>query len=271
MHFAIIPWKRFVPRFFLFLKGEENFMSNFDKSSLADATESVDKNELKGEKNKNKWSSKPFIYDTRRIVGISMFVALAYAVTFVFRIPVMFLTFDAKDAVIIIASLIYGPVAGVIISFLVAFIEFITVSGTGVYGLIMNFASSAVFSSAAALIYKYKRNATGAIIAFYSASIAMISVMLVLNMLVTPYYMGVSRAEVVALLPKLILPFNTAKALMNSAFAMILYKPITVAMRRARLLSGEGKMKLNRSSAAIYIAALITLAASIALFVILKK
>ena len=99
----------------------------------------------------------------------------------------------------------------------------------------------------------------------------MISVMLVLNMLVTPYYMGVSRAEVVALLPKLILPFNTAKALMNSAFAMILYKPITVAMRRARLLSGEGKMKLNRSSAAIYIAALITLAASIALFVILKK
>ena len=211
------------------------------------------------------------LYDTRRMVGIAMFVALAYAVTFVFRIPVMFLTFDAKDAVIIIASLIYGPVSGIVISFLVAFVEFITVSGTGVYGLIMNFASSAVFSSAAALIYKYKRSATGAIIAFYSASIAMISVMLILNMLVTPYYMGVSRADVIALLPKLILPFNTAKALMNSAFAMILYKPITLAMRRARLLGGEAKMKLNRSSAAIYIAALITLAASVALFIMLKK
>ena len=135
----------------------------------------------------------------------------------------------------------------------------------------MNFASSAAFSFVAALIYKYKRSATGAIIAFYSASIAMISVMLILNMLVTPYYMGVSRADVIALLPKLILPFNTAKALMNSAFAMILYKPITLAMRRARLLGGEAKMKLNRSSAAIYIAALITLAASVALFIMLKK
>lgn len=213
----------------------------------------------------------PRIYDTRRLVGIAMFVALAYSVTFVFRIPVMFLTFDAKDAVIIIASLIYGPVSGVLISFLVAFIELITVSGTAVYGFIMNFASSAVFSSAAALIYKYKRSATGAIIAFYSASIAMIAVMLLLNMLITPYYMGVTRAEVVALLPKLILPFNSAKALMNSAFAMILYKPVTVAMRRAKLLHGEAKMKLNRSSAAIYVAALITLLAAALLFVILKK
>ena len=33
-------------------------------------------------------------FDTKRLVGMAMFAALAYAVTFVFRIPVMFLTFD---------------------------------------------------------------------------------------------------------------------------------------------------------------------------------
>ena len=94
--------------------------------------------------------------DTKKLVGMAMFAALAYSVTFVFRIPVMFLTFDAKDAIIIIASLIYGPVSGIIISLTVALIELITISGTGVYGFIMNFASSAVFSAVAALVYKYK-------------------------------------------------------------------------------------------------------------------
>ena len=80
-------------------------------------------------------------FDTKRLVGMAMFAALAYAVTFVFRIPVMFLTFDAKDAIIIISSLIYGPLAGVFISLTVALLELITISGTGVYGFIMNFAS----------------------------------------------------------------------------------------------------------------------------------
>ena len=79
--------------------------------------------------------------DTKALVGIAMFAALAYGVTFVFRIPVMFLTFDAKDTLITIASLIYGPVSGIVLSLLVALIELITISGTGVYGFIMNFAS----------------------------------------------------------------------------------------------------------------------------------
>ena len=217
-------------------------------------------------------------FDTRRLVGMAMFAALAYAVTFVFRIPVLFLTFDAKDAVITIASLIYGPLAGISISFTVALIEAISISGTGIYGFIMNFASSATFSAVAALIYKYKRNTTGAIISFYAASISMVSVMMLLNFFVTPYYMmgpnlaiEESRAAVVGMIPTLILPFNIAKALLNSAIAMMLYKPVTVAMRRAKLLDGKGSMSVNRSSIAVYISALVTLAAAITIFVILKK
>ena len=217
-------------------------------------------------------------FDTRRLVGMAMFAALAYAVTFVFRIPVLFLTFDAKDAVITIASLIYGPLAGLSISFTVALIEAISISGTGIYGFIMNFASSATFSAVAALIYKYKRNTTGAIISFYAASISMVSVMMLLNFFVTPYYMmgpdfaiEESRAAVVGMIPTLILPFNIAKALLNSAIAMMLYKPVTVAMRRAKLLDGKGSMSVNRSSIAVYISALVTLAAAITIFVILKK
>ena len=209
-------------------------------------------------------------YDVKKLVGMAMFAALAYGVTFVFRIPVMFLTFDAKDTIITIASLMYGPISGVVISLIAALIEFITISGTGVYGFIMNFASSAAFSATAALIYKYKKNPTGAVISLYAASITMVTVMLCLNILVTPYYMKQPTAAVIALLPKIILPFNIAKALLNSALVMLLYKPVTVAMRRAKLLRGEGKMSVNRSSLVVYITALVTLIAAITLFVILK-
>ena len=216
--------------------------------------------------NKNVKSS-----DTKKLVAIAMFAALAYGVTFVFRIPVMFLTFDAKDTLITIAALMYGPVSGIVISLLTALIELITISGTGVYGFIMNFASSATFSATAALVYKYKRNVSGAIISFYTASIAMVTVMMCMNIFVTPYYMGVARSAVMDMIPKLFLPFNIAKALLNSALAMMLYKPVTVAMRRAGLLKGESKMRLNRSSLSIYITALVTFAVAIVMFVLLKK
>lgn len=208
---------------------------------------------------------------TKQLVGMAMFAALAYSVTFVFRIPVMFLTFDAKDAVIIIASLIYGPVSGICISFVVALLELITISGTGVYGFIMNFASSAIFSSVAALVYKYRRTPTGAIIGFFSACVSMVIVMTLLNITVTPFYMGVSREAVIDLLPKVIVPFNIAKGLMNSAFAMLLYKPIILGLRRAHLIKGEAKMSFNLSSVIMLVTALLTLALAIVIFVLLKR
>jgi hypothetical protein len=100
----------------------------------------------------------------------------------------------------------------------------------------------------------------------------MVGVMMLMNLLVTPYYMtGGSVGAVVELIPTLLLPFNLAKALLNSAFAMILYKPVVVAMRRAKLLEGNAKITVNRASVSVWLCAAATLACSIVIFVILKK
>lgn len=208
--------------------------------------------------------------DVKRLVGIATFAALAYGVTFVFRIPVSFLTFDAKDAVLTIASFIYGPLAALILAFIPAFIEFVTISGTGFWGLIMNFASSACFAFTASLIYKYKRSLNGAIIGLYAATAATTGVMVLLNILVTPIYMKVPREVVVDMLPTLLMPFNLAKALMNAALTMIIYKPVSIAMKRARLISGKMDAKFNRQSVIMLIIGALTLAAAITIFVILK-
>ena len=82
----------------------------------------------------------------KTMTGAAVFSALALVVSFFFRLPVLFLTFDAKDAVITIASFIYGPVVAPIMSLVVALVEMVTYSETGMYGFIMNFASSATFS-----------------------------------------------------------------------------------------------------------------------------
>ena len=201
---------------------------------------------------------------------MAMFAALAYGVTFIFRIPVQFLTFDAKDAILTIAAFIYGPIAAIIMSLIPALIEFVTISGTGFWGFLMNFASSACFSCTASVIYKYRRSFNGSIVGLYASVLATTAVMMVLNILVTPIYMGVPRVAVIELLPTLLLPFNFAKALMNAAITMLIYKPVSIAMKRAKLIQGKMDAKFNRQSVLMLVIGGVTLAAAITIFLILK-
>ena len=200
-----------------------------------------------------------------------IFAALAYISTFVIYITVAgFLTYDVKDALITVCSMIIGPVYAVAISLIVSFIELITISGTGFWGFLMNFASSACFSFTASVIYKYKRSFNGAIIGLYASVLATTAVMMVLNILVTPIYMEVPRKVVFDLLPTLLLPFNFAKALMNAAITMLIYKPVSTAMKRAKLINGKMDTKFNKQSVAMLIIGALTLAVAITVFVILK-
>ena len=209
--------------------------------------------------------------NVKTLVGMATFAALAYGVTFVFRIPVSFLTFDAKDAVLTVASFIYGPLAAIVMALIPALIELITISGTGLWGFIMNFASSACFAFTASVIYKYKRSLNGAIIGIFTSVVTTTALMMLLNIFVTPVYMGVSREAVIELLPTLLFPFNLAKTMMNAAITMLIYKPISVAMKRARLINGNVDLRLNRQTVIMLICGAVTLAAAIVIFVILSK
>lgn len=177
---------------------------------------------------------------TRRLVIMAVFAALAYAVMFVFRFNVAFLTFDLKDVVITIAGLLLGPLAALTVSFLVAVLELITVSDTGFYGFLMNFASSTAFSVAVAAVYRYKKRLSGAVLGLVGGVVALVAVMLGLNLLVTPYYMGVTAGQVAGMIPTLFLPFNAVKGMTNAALVLILYKPVSRAMQAAGFLPRSG-------------------------------
>jgi len=219
--------------------------------------------------------------DTRTLVGIGLFSALAFVLSLVIRFPVMFLTFDVKDAIICTAAFIYGPIAAPIVSLLAALLELITnISGTGLYGFLMNFLSSASLSAVASLVYYKWRTLNGAVVSLLLAVVSMVAVMMAANVLITPYYMtGGSVSAVVQLIPSVLLPFNLAKGLLNAAITLLIYKPIKIAMKRAGLLKkGEAEkrslaeeFKVTKSTAIILAVALAMISVGVVLFYILLR
>ena len=209
--------------------------------------------------------------DVKKIASIAMLSALAFLARLVFKIPVSFLTFDIKDTVIALGGLVFGPVSGVVIALLVSLIEMI-ISETGPIGFLMNFISSAVFAGVASLIYKFNRTFNGAIIGLFSAVGATTGVMLLMNVLLTPIYQGVPRSVVISLLPTLFLPFNLAKTLFNASVVMLIYKPVVIALRKARIIDGKAMdIKFGKQSVITIVIASISLIVAIVTFVILNN
>ena len=66
----------------------------------------------------------------KKIAITSVFTAIAFILTFIFRFKVSFLTFDFKDAIIAMVALMYGPIYGMTSAGVVAFLEFLSVSDT---------------------------------------------------------------------------------------------------------------------------------------------
>ncbi len=205
----------------------------------------------------------------KKIILTATFAAIAFLFTFIFKFKVGFLTFDFKDAVISVISLVFGPIYGLTAVGIVAFLEFVSISDTGPYGLIMNFISSGAFALIIGGIYKYRRTFSGAIIASITAALGVTAVMMAANLLITPYYMGVTRGEVAAMIPTLLLPFNLAKTIINAAATLIIYKPVTTALRRVGLISKkENAVKfLNKKAIILYVVSAIVILLAV-LFII---
>lgn len=167
----------------------------------------------------------------KRMTVVALFCAMSFIVSLIFPIKVSFLTLDFKDTVSAICGMLFGPVAGLFCAVVVPCIEF-TFSDTGAYGLIMNLLSSIAFVGVSSLIYKYKKSLGGAIAALLSGAVATVAVMMLANLYITPFYMGVTQEKVISLIPTLILPFNAVKTLLNASVTMLIYKPISRLMKK---------------------------------------
>lgn len=195
-------------------------------------------------------SAKNVSNSTYRIVITGVLTAIAFVAVLIGRwVPNVagFLSYDPKDAVIAIGGFIYGPVTALIITVLVSFIEMVSISSTGVYGLIMNIVSTCSFVIPAAVIYKNMRNMKGAFLSLTAGMVCMTCMMMLWNYIITPLYMGVDRSVVAGMMMTVFMPFNLIKSGINAGLTLVLYKPLITALRRAGLVpaSGGKSGKLN--------------------------
>lgn len=175
--------------------------------------------------------------DTKMLVVLSLLAAVSYLAVFLIRIPVVaFLKYEPKDAVIVIAGFLYGPLAAMILSVVVSLLEMVTISTTGPIGCLMNILSSCSLCCVAAVIYQKKHTQKGAVLGLAVGSLGMVALMLLWNYLITPFYMEVSREAIQGMLLPVFLPFNLIKAALSSAIALLVYKPLAKALRYTHLL-----------------------------------
>jgi riboflavin transporter FmnP len=209
----------------------------------------------------------------RKLVLMAMLAAVAYLMVALVRIPMIpaapFLKYEPKDVIITVGGYLLGPMASFITSLLVSLIEMVSFSETGPIGCLMNLLSTCSFACTAALIYKKKHNLNGAVFGLLGGTFVMAIVMLLWNWLITPLYMGVSRQAVEGMLLTVFLPFNLLKAGFNSAFVLCLYKPLTSALRKTRLLPPASHPR-RKAKPGIYLLAAGLLATCVLLLLVLQ-
>ena len=202
---------------------------------------------------------------TRYMAAVAMFAALSFVSVLIAKvIPNVagFLSYEPKDAVIVIAGLLYGPLTSVLISVIVSLIEMLTISSTGPYGFLMNVISTCAFAVPAAWYYQKHKTQKDAVIGLCFGVITMVVAMLLWNYIITPFYMGVSRETVAGMLMSVFLPFNLVKGGINAGLTLLLYKPVVGALRKAGLAqpssTGSDKRVFNPGFTLFAVTVLVT-------------
>lgn len=183
---------------------------------------------------------------------------------------VLFLKYDPKDIVIVIGGFIWGPMTAFFVSLVVSLIEMFTISDTGIFGLIMNVLSSCTFACTAAAIYKKKRTMAGAVQGLVTGWLLTVMVMMLWNYLITPFYMGYPREAVVKLLLPAFLPFNLIKGGLNTAFTLLLYKPVVNGLRKAHLIPDLNRQEQGSFNIGLFSVASLILVSCILVVLVLR-
>ena len=203
---------------------------------------------------------------------VAMFCAISFIAVLIGRlVPNVagFLSYDPKDAVVVIAGFILGPAASVIVSAIVSLIEMLTISTTGPYGLIMNIVSTCAFAVPAAWFYRKYHTRKGAIEGLVIGTVIMVICMLIWNYVVTPFYMGVDRAIVAGMLLSVFLPFNLVKGGINAAITLLIYAPVVNTLRKAKLIEPSTSGSKKTFSVGFTVFALAVLVTFVLLFLVL--
>jgi len=194
---------------------------------------------------------KKTLASTNNLVKMAILAVMAYILMIVdFPLPMLFpgfLKIDLSDVPALIGGFALGPVAGVVIQLVKAFLHFMTNSSTGGVGSLANFIVGSAFVFPAAYIYHLDKTKKNAIIGIVVGTISMTIVAALANIYVfIPFYsnfmpidaivqMGTVVNSRIVDVPTLVLygitPFNLFKGVIIGVVTMLLYKKIAPLLK----------------------------------------
>lgn len=168
--------------------------------------------------------------NAKAISKLAMMAAISLVLLLLVRIPfppAPFLVYDPADLPIYITAFAYGPWAGLVVTVIVSLIQAFMLGGDGLYGFLMHVVATGICAVTIGLLYQHKKTKKNAVISLIVGVVVTVIVMIGMNLLVTPFYMGVEVKAVVVMLPTVIIPFNLLKAGINSLLTFLLYKRLS--------------------------------------------
>jgi riboflavin transporter FmnP len=168
--------------------------------------------------------------NVRAYVSIGMLSSIAFLLMLIqFPLPLFpnFLFVDFSDIPALIAALIFGPIAGILVEFFKNVLNYIqTGSFTGIpVGHIANFAAGIVFILPTYFVYNRLKTRKGMTLALIAGTAIMAVMMSLLNyFFILPAYTALMGfPDMRNLVVPAILPFNLIKGVMMSSIFMLLF------------------------------------------------
>lgn len=185
------------------------------------------------------------------LVKVSLLGVISYLIMY-FEIPLIpfpaFLKLDFSDLPAIIGGFAIGPMAGILIVLIKNILHFILNTQTGGVGELANFIIGGSFVLTSSMIYEIKRSKKMAVVSCFAASIVMaISGGLANYFVLIPLYSKFMPLEAIIQMGKIflpiisdvkslviyaIIPFNIIKGIILSILTGILYKKISILLKK---------------------------------------
>lgn len=183
-------------------------------------------------------------FTTRNICVMAMMSAISVVLVYLIRFPIFpsapFLEYDPADIPIIITTLMFGTVPGIMVTAVVCVVQGLTVSAqSGIIGIIMHFVATGTLVLIVGLINgkKHGQISWRQPVSLALGSLAMVAMMVLWNIIFTPIFMGAPRQAVIEMLVPVIIPFNLIKACGNSLLSGLLYIALRQAFKKANILT----------------------------------
>lgn len=170
-------------------------------------------------------------FQTKRLTVLAMFAAISILLVYCIHFPLFpatpFLEYDPADIPILLGTLLYGPLPGLALTFVVSVIQGLTVSAqSGVIGIIMHFVATGSFVLVTGFLCRKNRSRGRVILSLLAGVLVMTAVMSLWNLILTPIFMKAPREMVLELMLPAILPFNFIKAGVNGLIAYLLFRSL---------------------------------------------